>query len=534
VFYLLSVLVAALSTTTAAQPLARHALHTIPVVPEELLQRPIPIRKGIGSIHQAVTTKSAEAQAYYDQGLTYLHSYVWIEAARSFNQALRLDGQIALAQAGLSIALTELNLSPQAHQALDRARALAPRLPPRERSLVEIRQAQMAAEDAPRDASKLAAYRAALDRAITEFPDEDELLLLRGVAEAPEASDRGQGATAASIPFFQRVLARKPDHAAAHHYLTHAFENTSRTAEALTHARAFAKQAPNVAHARHMLAHELRRAGQIDEAIAEFEAADRLEREYSTSEMVPAAYDWHHHHNLDLLASSYQYTGQMKKAEALFRESFGLPSNLVAQLFNKREWPLFLRSRGRIDESVEAARILAAHPHPLIQAVGHIEAGYGLLAAKQYAAAGAESDAALKLLRAGAEGGPMAASALAGLQGEYFLRTAARAKGRQALEDAANRWRATAGPDGWVQALFRLEAMFAAARDVGDWELAASLAKLMMDHDPRYAGSHLGAGLVAEHAADLPAARAAFAQAAKLWAKADPDLPELALIRSKK
>ncbi len=494
----------------------------------------MPIRKGIGSIHQAVTTKSAEAQAYYDQGLTYLHSYVWIEAARSFNQALRLDGQIGLAHAGLSVALTELNQSQPAHLALERARTAASHLPAREQRLLEMRQVQMAAEDAPRDASKLAAYRAALDRAVAEFPDEDELLLLRGVAEAPEASDRGQGATAASIPFFQRVLARKPDHAAAHHYLAHAFENTSRTTDALTHARAFAKQAPNVAHARHMLAHELRRAGQIDEAIAEFEAADRLDREYAASENVPASYDWHHHHNLDLLASSYQYAGQMKKAEALFRESFELPSNLVVQLLNKREWPLFLRSRGRIQEALSAARILAAHPHPLIQAVGHIEAGYALLAAKEYAAAGAESDAALKLLRAGAEGGAMAASALAGLQGEYFLRTAARDRGRQGLEQAAKRWRDTIGPDGWVQALFRLEAMFRAARDVGDWELAASLAKQMMDHDPQYAGSHLAAGLVSEHAGDLPAARAAFAQAAKLWAKADPDLPELALIRSRK
>jgi tetratricopeptide (TPR) repeat protein len=519
---------------SAAQPLAKHPLHTIPVVPGELLERPVAIRQGIGTVHQTVTTKSAEAQGYYDQGLGYLHSYVWIEAARSFNQALRLDGQIALAHAGLAVALVELNLPAQARQALERARALAPQASPRERTLIEIRLAQMAAADAPRDASKLTAYRQALDRALTDLPGEDELLLLRGIAEAPDPADRGQGATAGSIPFLERVLARSPNHIGAHHYLIHAFENTSRTTEALTHARAFAKLAPQVAHARHMLGHELRRAGQVNDAIAEFEAADRLEREYSKAESVPASYDWHHHHNLDLLASSYQYVGRMKKAESLFRESFGLPSNLAVQLFNKREWPLFLRSRGRAQEALAAARVLAAHPHPLVQAAGHIEAGYSLLAMKQFAAGGAESDAALKLLRAGVEGGPMAASALAGLQGEYLLRTAARAKGRQMLEDAAARWRATAGPDGWVQALFRLEAMFAAARDVGDWELAGSLAKQMMDHDARYAGSHLAAGLVAEHASDPPTARAAFARAATLWAGADPDLTELALIRSKK
>ena len=46
---------------------------------------------GIGNSHEAVTTTSKEAQAFYDQGLNYLESYVWIEASRSFHQALRLD-----------------------------------------------------------------------------------------------------------------------------------------------------------------------------------------------------------------------------------------------------------------------------------------------------------------------------------------------------------------------------------------------------------------------------------------------------------
>jgi len=52
-----------------------------------IVNRPVPLREGIGTAHEVVTTLSPGAQAYYDQGLTYLHSYVWIEAARSFNQA---------------------------------------------------------------------------------------------------------------------------------------------------------------------------------------------------------------------------------------------------------------------------------------------------------------------------------------------------------------------------------------------------------------------------------------------------------------
>src|SRR4026207_409402 len=70
-----------------------HGHTTSPPSPSAILEiasRPVPLRTGIGSAHDAVGTTSKEAQAFYDQGLAYLHSYVWLEAARSFNQALRL------------------------------------------------------------------------------------------------------------------------------------------------------------------------------------------------------------------------------------------------------------------------------------------------------------------------------------------------------------------------------------------------------------------------------------------------------------
>jgi hypothetical protein len=51
--------------------------------------RPVPLRHGIGAAHHAVTTSSRQAQAFYDQGLAYPHSFVFLETAQSFNQALR-------------------------------------------------------------------------------------------------------------------------------------------------------------------------------------------------------------------------------------------------------------------------------------------------------------------------------------------------------------------------------------------------------------------------------------------------------------
>jgi len=509
---------------------AQHAQHTLPVVPQELLERPVTVHAGIGVSHDTVTTASADAQAFFDQGLSYLHSFVWIEAARSFHQALRIDPGLALADVGLSYAYIELNLTADARRAIERARAMAPKVSDHERRHIEARALQMAAEDAPGDASKLPPYRAALDAALVAFPSDVELLLKRGMAASPDPADRGQGSVAASIPFYERALKVAPDHFAARHYLAHAAENGGRMAEALAHAAAYAAQASAIPHARHMHGHELRRTGRPADAIAEFEAADRLQRAYFSSEKIPAEFDWHHQHNLDLLAASYQYVGQVRKAEPLLKQSFALSSNLLVQAVNKREWPMFLLARNRPEEALAAARILVAHPNLVVQATGHIEAGFALLATKRPGDAAAASNAALKALRSAQGGQGLAAIALEQLQGEFLLRTAQREKGRQVMERAAQKWRSLPGPDAWSQSTFRLEAMARAARDVGDWTFAGRMAQLLLEHDPAYAGTHYALALVAEHDGNAATAKREFGLALKGWASADKDLAELKTI----
>ena len=511
---------------------AQHAGHRLAPIPLEILERPVTLRTGIGRVHHETSTASKDAQAFFDQGLSYLHSYVWIEAARSFNQALRADPNLALAHVGLSLALVELNRAADARRALDTARAMAPRLPDHDRRHVETRALQMLAEDAPSDARRLAAYRTALDAAIAAFPADVEFVLLRGMAESSDAADRGQGSVASSAPYYERALGLSPGNVAAHHYLAHTHENGGDLPDARAHSAAFATQAPGVPHARHMHGHSLRRVGRVHEAIAEFEAADRRHREYAAQERIPAEYDWHFEHNLGLLATSLQYTGQVKRAETLLKAAFALPTNLLGQAYNKREWPMFLRARGRHAEAEAAARLLIANPNPVAQATGHIEAGFAMLGMKRWGDAATESNTALRLLRA-APGGAIAGHALQALQGEFNLRTAERTKGRASLEEVARKMRAAPGPDPWSQALFQLEAIARAARDVGDWEFAGRMARQMMEHDPLYAGSHYALALVAEHDGDAATAKAEFALARKYWAKADPDLPELAEVRRK-
>ena len=526
----------------SASAFGQHALHSIPSIPQELLERRVAIRTGVGAVHDDAATKNAEAQRFYDQGLAYLHNYVWIEAARSFHQALRLDSQLALAHVGLSYAYIELNKPAQARQAITTAQALSLKSAQSVDHIkrhVDARALQMAAEDAPGDPSKLAAYRKSLDGAIAAYPNDVQFLLNRGIAESPDPADRGQGSVLGSIAYYERVI-KKPEPSApsvapgtsaawpAQHFLAHAYENAGRIKEAESSASAYASANPGVPHAIHMHGHELRRLGRINEAIARFEAADKLQRDYMAREKIAAELDWHHAHNLDLLAASYQYTGQMKKAEALLKQSFNLPTNLLVQAVNKREWPAFLIARHRPAEALAAAQLLLAHPSLVVQATGHIEAGFAQLAMNRPADGAASSNAALKALRSAQAGQGLAAITLEALQGEFLLRTAQREKGRQVMERAAQKWRSLPGPDAWTQSLFRIEALARAARDVGDWALAARLAQMMLEHDSNYGGTHFALGLVSHHNSGTSATTLReFALAEKAWAGADKDLAEL-------
>src|SRR5438128_675324 len=197
-----------------------HAMHmNVGWVPREILERPVALREGIGTIHEAVTTSSKEAQAFYDQGLAYLHSYVWIEAARSFNQALRIDPKLMMAYIGLSRVYSNLNDDMAARAALSQAQALSANVTERERRRITIRGKQLEATAEPANRQKHLDYKKAIDDALAVDMNDAELWLLRGNAEEPVASGRGQRGGAASIAFYEAALSRSPDNFAAHHYL---------------------------------------------------------------------------------------------------------------------------------------------------------------------------------------------------------------------------------------------------------------------------------------------------------------------------
>jgi len=361
--------------------------------------------------------------------------------------------------------------------------------------------------------------------------DDPELWLLRGNAEERWAAGRGQRGEAASVAFYRQALAIVPDHFAAHHYLVHSYENIGRIDDALRHGEAYARLASAIPHAHHMYGHDLRRVGRVDEAIAAFRKAYEMEMAYYASEKIPAAVDWHHPHNLDLLAGCHQHQGQVRTAEAYMRESLALSSVMEGREFNRKEWPGFLLAFRRNEEALEAARELVRGRWPSTRVVGHVLAGHALAATKRLSAAREELAAAERGMEEVGAPGAMARSAVDpyvdGLRGELLLREGRREEAAPLLKDVQRRIRAVPGPDAWTEALYRLEAIARTAREARDWDLAAYTAEQMRDHDPAYAGTRYALALVAEHRGDTATAGREFAAAVDLWKDADADLAAL-------
>src|SRR5262245_27884976 len=100
---------------------------------------PSKIAPNLCVLHYRVSTHSPECQAFFDQGLGYLYSYVWMEAARSFETATRHDPECALAWWGLSRALERWGKNDASTKALLKADELKDKASHREQQLILAR-----------------------------------------------------------------------------------------------------------------------------------------------------------------------------------------------------------------------------------------------------------------------------------------------------------------------------------------------------------------------------------------------------------
>src|ERR1700681_1292108 len=94
--------------------------------------KPAALMTGLGDWRHPVSTKNAQAQAFFDQGLRLIYTFNHDEAARSFQRAAELDPKLAMAYWGIAEAVGPNYNDPasedrfgQAHAAIAKAETLA-------------------------------------------------------------------------------------------------------------------------------------------------------------------------------------------------------------------------------------------------------------------------------------------------------------------------------------------------------------------------------------------------------------------------
>lgn len=285
-----------------------------------------------------VSTRSADCQKFCDQGFGYFYSYVWMEAARSFETALSHDPDCAVAWLGLHNALEKWGRSsvpkpdplyavggaglaakphprygkPPTGYALERAKELLPKASHREQLLVtaKLHEKGMMPGTGPDDRRRKA--QQALDELLTLHPDDEEGWFARA-----QLGDGPNG----RAPFFHALLRVNPYHPGANHEFVHMYENIRRPALGWPFAEGYIKSSPGIPHAFHMQAHLAMRVGKWSHTTDWSWKAVELEKAYHALQGVKPADDHQFYHHMETLTRSLVHDGRFAEAKRIKQEA---------------------------------------------------------------------------------------------------------------------------------------------------------------------------------------------------------------------
>jgi tetratricopeptide (TPR) repeat protein len=275
--------------------------------------------RGLCIVTYPVSTNSPECQKFFDQGLGYTYSYVWMEAARSFETAARCDPECALAWWGLSRALDRYPGHGDANKAAQKAYDLRDKASHREQQLILARMQEkglLPGVGDPEKRRKLAI--ATIDNMIELYDDDEEAWFYRAQLDGGAILF---GGSASSVPFYKALWRINPLHPGANHELLHYAERCQRPALGWIYAENYIKSSPGIPHPFHMQAHLAMRLGRWDKTSNRSAHAIELERAYHKDMKVAPKDDPQFDHHMEVLTRSLIHDGRFAECRAIKKEA---------------------------------------------------------------------------------------------------------------------------------------------------------------------------------------------------------------------
>jgi tetratricopeptide (TPR) repeat protein len=304
-------------------------------------EKPVVLYKGLGAWRHPIATKNAEAQKFFDQGLSLLFGFNRYEALRSFKKASELDPSAVMAYWGMAAAqgpYINMDGDPSfdlksACSAIEAGRKVAGGATERERAYLNA-----VATWCP--SYEPATYVAAMKSVADKWPDDLDAQTL--YAESLMIPHRWKWYSAAGSPApgmqdaeraLEGVLRRWPEHPGANHYYIHAVESSPNPERAIPSAQRLMGVVPWAGHMVHMPGHIWLVMGDYETAASLNERAAAVDREYmAASNVTLGAYTPYYIHNLHFVVYARWMQGHRADAIKAADEIASAASPLMAMM----------------------------------------------------------------------------------------------------------------------------------------------------------------------------------------------------------
>jgi tetratricopeptide (TPR) repeat protein len=292
------------------------------------MEKPVALLPGLGTWRHPIATRNAEAQKFFDQGLTLLYGFNRYESQRSFRKAAELDPHAPMTFWGLSMAFGPyINMDMDPDVSLKKScEASEAGLRVVERGSPERTWLEAAATRCP-DFSDPARYVRAMKELAAMYPDDPDAQTL--YAEALMLPPRWNwysqdGKPAEGVQeaehVLEQVLRRHPDHPGANHFYIHAVESSPAPERAVPSAQRLMGIVPAAGHIVHMPGHIWLVLGDFDNTVAVNERAAEVDRQYFAQTGVSSAYTMYYVHNLHFTLYARTMQGRVAATDEAARQ----------------------------------------------------------------------------------------------------------------------------------------------------------------------------------------------------------------------
>lgn len=287
---------------------------------------------GLGTV-DFQTSCNARAQQSVSRAVALLHSFGYEESRLAFEEAAGADSSCGIAHWGVARTYYHPIWAPPTNEelkkgsvALERAQVIGAKTA-RERAYIDALAVFYRDWETVDHPTRAKAYEQSLGGVSREHPEDDEAAIFHALQLVAvgylDPTDKSYAWQKKGSEILNRVLPRNERHPGVAHYIIHAVDYPALAELGLKAARAYARIAPDSAHALHMPSHIFTRLGLWDDSVGSNiasakSAVERAKRLHSGG----GAFD--QLHALDYLVYAYLQQGNDRSAQAALSEMAGL------------------------------------------------------------------------------------------------------------------------------------------------------------------------------------------------------------------